>query len=128
MPGKRVLVVDDYEDTRELYGEYLRFAGYDAVTAADGSTALEYARQQKWDVIVLDIALPRLDGLTVLRHLRSDASTRDVPVIVLSASVREHVRAEALATGANLFLPKPCAPDELEGAIRKFAAGRGDDR
>ena len=118
MPTHRVLVVDDYEDSRELYGEYLRFAGYDVATAPDGAAALSCALQQNCDVIVLDLALPKFDGLTILRLLRSNPQTRELPVIVLSASVGEQIRAEAIAAGADLFLSKPCAPEELEAAIR----------
>ena len=117
-----VLVVDDYEDTRELYGEYLRLAGYEVLTAADGDAALHCALQHSCDAIVLDLALPKFDGLAVLRLLRSTRKTNAIPVIILSASVGANVRAEALAAGANQFLTKPCSPDELEQALREILA------
>jgi len=124
MAGARVLVVDDYEDSRELYGEFLRLAGYDVVTAADGDAALRCALRQDCDIIVLDLALPKFDGLAVLRMLRSTARTRSIPVIILSASVGGDVRAQALEAGADRFVTKPCWPDELEGVVRELLAAR----
>ncbi len=126
-PSVRVLVVDDYEDTRELYREYLGYVGYDVSTAADGDAALRCALRQNCDVIVLDLALPKLDGLTVLRMLRSNSHTKDVPVIVLSASANALMRAEALAAGANLFVAKPCSPEELDAAIRGVLTARSTE-
>lgn len=127
MARATVLVVDDYEDSRELYAEYLRLAGYEVMTAADGDAALQCALKQTCDAIVLDVALPRLDGLAVLRLLRSSKRTTAVPVIILSASISAEVRLQALAAGANRFLTKPCAPDELEKTLRDFlgAPSRG---
>jgi two-component system, cell cycle response regulator DivK len=122
--GERVLVVDDYDDNREAYAEYLRFVGYEVSTAADGDAALRCALQGTIDVIVLDVALPKLDGLAVLNVLRSNSMTRNVPVIILSASVSGQVRDDSLAAGANLFLAKPCLPEDLESAIRKLLSGQ----
>src|SRR5436853_7834924 len=118
MAGHRVLVVDDYQDSREAYAGYLRFLGYEVARAADGNAALECALAQSCDVIVLDIALPKLDGLSVLRLLRSNPRTADVPVIVVSASTSADIRSATDAAGANMFLAKPCPPDEVELAIR----------
>jgi two-component system cell cycle response regulator DivK len=118
MPGQRVLVVDDYQDSREAYAEYLRFVGYEVSSAADGNAALDCALAQSCDVIVLDIALPKLDGLSVLRRLRANPRTADVPVIIVSAATSAEIRSAADAAGANMFLAKPCPPDEVELAIR----------
>jgi CheY-like chemotaxis protein len=75
-------------------------------------------------VVVLDVALPKLDGLEVLRLLRSSSVTKDVPVIIMTALAGDHIRAQALAAGANAFLLKPCSPEELEVAIRKVLAAK----
>lgn len=119
MAGEKVLVVDDYEDSRELYAEYLRLCGYEVFTAADGEAALRCASERTCDLIVLDLALPKFNGISVLKRLREDASVR-TPVIILSASVAETVRREALDAGADRFLTKPCAPDDLESSIREL--------
>jgi len=125
MAGERVLVVDDYEDARVMYVEFLRFVGYDAIGAADGVEALHCAAARSCDLIVLDIAMPKFDGLTVLRQLRSNPSTRSTPVIILSASVEKQVGDEARAAGADLFLSKPCSPEQLEEAISQVLMKRG---
>ena len=114
----RVLIVDDFEDARDLYAEFLRLQGYEVTGAADGPAALNLALPAEYDVIVLDLALPRMDGLEVLRQLRADPRTRRTPIIILSASVGQEPREDALAAGADLFLEKPCLPDELEHAIQ----------
>jgi two-component system, cell cycle response regulator DivK len=124
MARGKILVVDDYADNRELYGEYLRLAGYDVSTAADGDAALRCALHQACDLIVLDLALPKFDGLSVLRLLRGNALTRSLPVIIVSASVGADVREQALQAGADRFLGKPCSPDELETVARELLTAR----
>src|SRR5437868_6988489 len=119
MAGERVLIVDDYEDGRLMYCDYLRHVGYDATSAADGDEALRCAATNTCDVIVLDVAMPKLDGLQVLRKLRGNEATKAVPVIILSASADKRVRDEATSAGADLFLEKPCEPELLEAAIRQ---------
>ena len=113
----RILIVDDFEDARELYAEFLRLRGYEVTGAADGQAALHLALPAQYDAIVLDLALPRLDGIAVLRALRADPGTANTPIIILSASVGGEAREETLRAGADLFLEKPCLPDELEAAL-----------
>ena len=121
----RILIVDDFDDARELYAEFLRVQGYEVNGAADGPEALNLALPAQYDVIVLDLALPRMDGLEVLRHLRRNPATRRTPIIILSASVGQEPREDAIEAGADLFLEKPCLPDELESAIQSFLPKRG---
>lgn len=113
----RILIVDDFEDARELYAEYLRMRGFEVTGAADGQAALHLALPSGYDLIILDLALPRMDGIAVLRELRKSPSTARTPIIILSASVGTEPREETLRAGADLFLEKPCLPDELEKAI-----------
>ena len=115
----RVLVVDDYDDVRELYATYLRHVGYDVSMAADGNAALRCALHETCDLIVLDVSLPAMDGMTILRLLRANPKTKDIPVIMLSAAVGETVRPQAREAGATMFLGKPCLPEELDEAIRR---------
>jgi DNA-binding response OmpR family regulator len=114
---KRVLVVDDYDDARDLYSEYLRGIGYRVSTAADGEQALHLALTEQFDAIVLDIALPRLDGLSVLRALRAESRGAQMIILVLSASVGVDPKSAALGAGADLFIEKPCLPDDLGTAL-----------
>ena len=124
MPRERVLVVDDYADAREVYAEYLKFVGYQAASGADGDAALRCALQDGCDLLVLDIAMPNRDGIAILRILRANPRTEALPVIIFSALVGATVRAEALEAGADLFLEKPCTPEELERGIRHVLDGR----
>lgn len=120
----RILVVDDYADSREMYAEMLSFAGYLVVTAKDGAEALERAEKEHFDLIVLDIALPRMDGMTVIKELRTRPETKGVAIITLSASVGDHMHKTVLDAGADLALDKPCLPDDLEATIRRVLQRR----
>jgi two-component system cell cycle response regulator DivK len=114
----RVLLVEDYEDAREMYSEMLQLAGYEVVPAKDGQEALDLARKEHFDLVVLDVALPKVDGITVIRTLRGQPKTEYVPIITLSALVSRGMHKVILAAGANLALDKPCLPQDLEAAVR----------
>jgi CheY-like chemotaxis protein len=116
--ARRVLIVDDLEDLREMYATYLRSFGYEVLLAVDGAEALSIARHGRPDLIVSDLALPGMDGFELIRTLRQRGST--VPIITLSASIFPTVRETVMALGANLALQKPTLPDELESEIRKM--------
>lgn len=121
-----VLVVDDLEDGRQICAEYLSFKGYGVATAADGVEALEQAFELLPDVILMDISLPRMDGLEATRRLRSDARTRDIPVIALTAHALKSARDSAIEAGCDSVVTKPCPPNELERAVRRqLEQGRG---
>lgn len=120
----RILIVDDFEDARELYAEFLRLRGFEVSCAADGPAALQLALPPQYDLVVLDLALPRMDGMAVLRALRAHPAAPRTRIIILSASVGTEAREQALAAGADLFLEKPCLPDELETAIVQLLRAR----
>jgi CheY-like chemotaxis protein len=116
--GRLVLVVEDFEDAREMYAQFFRFAGYRVLTAATGLEAMEIIKTERPDVIVMDISLPQMSGTEVTRVLKGDPATRDIPVLALSAHAGEsHARA-ALEAGVDEYCPKPCPPEELEKRIR----------
>ena len=106
-----VLVVDDDADSRLIYSEYLRAHGWLAFTAADGRIALDKIEELRPDAIMLDLAMPRVDGWTVLRRLRDSSWTVDVPVVVVTASMS--ARDLAFQAGCDAFLLKPCPPETL---------------
>jgi len=108
-----VLVADDDEDILVLVRTVLERAGYEVSAVRDGAEAIAAARQRRPDLAVLDVAMPELDGLEVLRRLRADASTSDVPVLLLSARVQEDDVARGFATGADAYVQKPFSPREL---------------
>jgi len=119
-----ILLVEDYEDAREMYAEMFRLTGYRVVCARDGQEALDRASAERFDVIVMDIALPKVDGIRAIETLRSKPETKTTVVIALSATVGDQIHAAAIAAGADMFYEKPCPPDHLEEEIRKLLARR----
>lgn len=120
-----MLVVDDDPDLRHLLGEVLLRAGYVVDTAQDGRAALRRLFETRPDVVLLDVAMPVLDGWTTLERIRE---LSDVPVIMLTAQGSEPERIGALRAGADDFIVKPCGHGELlarlEAVLRRFRAGR----
>ena len=109
----RVLVVDDEADIVALVAYHLARAGYRVSTAASGSDALAAARQEHPALIVLDLMLPGLSGYEVLEQLRAGDGTREIPVLMLTARRDEQDRIRGLSLGADDYLTKPFAPQEL---------------
>jgi two-component system, cell cycle response regulator DivK len=106
-----VLVIDDDLDARRIYCDYLKAKGLAAFTASDGRAGIEKTNDLKPDAIVLDLAMPRVDGWTVLKQLRESSWTAPIPIIVVTALV--DVRDEAFQAGCDAFLIKPCAPETV---------------
>ena len=115
-----ILVVDDYPVTRRILGYTLRKQGYDVVPAADGEEALARLSDHAIDLAILDIAMPGMDGITLLKQIRADPRLRELPVVMLSASGQDQDRITARAEGANAFLSKPCSSHELLDTVRRF--------
>src|SRR3954452_6311908 len=107
----RVMVVDDDVTVREVVVTYLRAAGYDVGEAADGESALDDLRDERADLVVLDLMLPGIDGLEVCRRIRAKGD--DVPVIMLTALGSETDRVVGLERGADDYVTKPLSPREL---------------
>jgi CheY-like chemotaxis protein len=124
-PGGFVLVVDDFADNREMYAEYLRFAGFEVAEASDGREALEKARALLPDVIVMDLSLPVMDGWTATRALKADPRTKQIAVIVVTGHALAGHSQGAAEAGCDAFLTKPCLPDILEQKVRQMLSSRG---
>jgi two-component system alkaline phosphatase synthesis response regulator PhoP len=112
---KTVLVVDDERQIAEIARDYLRHAGYAVITATDGVAALTMARAERPDLVVLDLALPRMDGLDVAKTLRRESA---IPIIMLTARVEEADRLRGLELGADDYITKPFSPRELVARVR----------
>lgn len=125
-----VLLVEDAADTREMYADYLRHCGFAVTTATNGTEALDAARVQVPDLILMDAAMPGLDGWRATELLKSDPRTRDVPILMLTAHVFPEHRAKAEEVGAQGFIAKPCMPDELArevaAALHRWRNRAGD--
>lgn len=112
-----VYIVEDHGDTRDGYAEYLTGCGFEVRVVGDAREFWQIVDQLVPDVILMDLRLPEVDGWTLTREVRNDARTSRVPVLVVSASVREEDRALALESGADAFLSKPCNLDDMVRGI-----------
>jgi two-component system cell cycle response regulator DivK len=120
-----VLIVDDSPDARAMYGEYLEFCGYRVVTANNGEEGLA-AAQAEWPALILmDLAMPRMDGWEAIRRLRADPMTSDIPIVALSAYAFGDAPQRAREAGADLCLSKPCLPPQVARVVRAMLSSRG---
>lgn len=111
--GKVVLVVEDFEDNRFMMRRLLEMSGYRVVEAVNGQQAVERAREERPDVILMDLSLPVLDGLAATRRIREEGGLGKVPIIAVSAHDSADFHAEALAAGCNEYVTKPIDFDQL---------------
>ena len=128
--GKKILIVEDERDVVDLLALNLRKAGGFVIsTAGDGAAGLEKARKEKPAFIILDLMLPKMSGLEVCKILKTDAATRDIPVMMLTAKAEEIDRIVGLEFGADDYVTKPFSPREVIlriKAILRRAVGDGD--
>ena len=117
---RTVLVVEDFDDTRYVWRLALEERGYRVTEAADGRTAVETARRERPDIVLMDISLPVLDGFRATQELRADASTRDALILAVTAHNESEYRANALAAGFNAFVTKPVDFDWLDDLIKQL--------
>jgi DNA-binding response OmpR family regulator len=115
---RTILVVEDEKEIRELLAHYLRKEGFAPILAADGEAALSTVRKERPDLVLLDIMLPKADGLEVLRAIRSDAGLAQTPVVMLTAKGDETDRVVGLELGADDYVQKPFSPREVVARIK----------
>ncbi len=120
-----ILVVDDYVVTQRVLGTQLRKGGYEVITASSGREALTQLAQHQFDLLIFDVAMPEMDGITLLETVRQDATNAHLPVIMLTASVLDEDRIRAQTAGATEFLTKPISSwDLLEVVTRQLASAQ----
>ena len=117
-----VLIVDDYEDNREMYSQYLQFAGLRVAEAANGKEALSKTTELMPDLIVMDLSLPGVDGWQATRLIKADPKTRDILVLALTGHALEGASQGAKDAGCDGFLTKPCLPEDLCREIQRMLA------
>jgi CheY-like chemotaxis protein len=115
--AKRVLVVDDDEMVLMALDELLSPEGYEVHTVLSGAEALKRLDQNGYDLLVLDIIMPEMDGLELCKKIREREGYKETPIVFLTAKSREEDRVIGLEAGANLFLSKPISPEKLLGII-----------
>jgi two-component system, cell cycle response regulator DivK len=117
-----VLIVDDYQDAREMYAEYLEFSGFRVAEARNGLEAVEKAFALRPSVILMDLSLPVMDGWEATRRLKSDARTRSIPVVALTGHALDGSSRGAQDVGCDAYVIKPCLPDELVQEVQRVLA------
>src|SRR6266850_2835970 len=118
-PRPAVLVVEDEPNIRELVCLHLGLENYECVPCGDGESALTLARSRRFDLVILDVMLPGLDGVTVCRAIRRESENPDVPVLMLTARREESDKVVGLESGADDYLTKPFGVRELVARVRK---------
>ncbi len=121
----KILIAEDSATIRRLVAARLAADGYDVVEAADGEEALDLARSNHPDLLILDKVMPKLDGFEVVRALREDPATRQVPIVMLTAQTSEEDVLGGLGLGVEEYMPKPFSPRELSLRVRRVLA-RGE--
>ncbi len=117
-PGRLVMIVDDFEDNREMYADYLRFQGFDVAVAATGEEAVELAKSLVPDVVVMDLSLPGIDGFEATRQVRAMPHLQHVRVIALTGHSDQLNASRAREAGCHDFIEKPCLPADLVARVR----------
>ena len=120
---KTFLVVEDFEDSRFMMRRLLEMAGYQVLEATDGEQAVRMASEQRPALILMDLSLPKLDGLSATREIRKKRGLRNIPIVAVSAHDSPETRAEALAAGCNEYVTKPIDFDNLNAILKRFIAG-----
>ncbi len=115
-----ILVVEDFDDAREMYRDYLEFAGFRVETARDGREAIDKAHALHPDLILMDLSLPGVDGWEATRLLKADPATRHLLIVALSAHALAAEGDRARAAGCDGFIAKPCLPPDLVTEITRY--------
>lgn len=130
MSGETILIVEDNERNLKLVRDVLQFNGYRTLEARSAEEGLELAASERPALVLMDIQLPGMDGIAALEHLRSDETTRHIPVIALTASAMSHDRERIRRAGFDGYMPKPISVGVLVETIERLlatAARRGGE-
>ncbi|HZD55259.1 MAG TPA: response regulator [Anaerolineales bacterium] len=122
---KKILIVEDEPDTAEMFAEMMRMSGYEIYKAYNGSSAVALVRKEKPAAVVLDLMMPDLSGLEVLRLVRNDVNIADTPVIVVSAKSLPSDIKDGLEAGASVYLTKPVGYLDLKAAVENAIRSSG---
>ena len=121
-PGAQplVLVVEDYQDAREMYAEYLQYSGFRVAEAKNGNEAVAQARSLRPDLILMDLSLPGMDGWEATRVLKADEATKHIPIVALTGHALAGASEGARKAGCDSFVTKPCLPDDLVVEVKRM--------
>ncbi len=116
----RILLVDDEPDIVEVFAKRLQLEGYEVLMAIDGEAALAKARQEKPDLIILDLMLPKMDGYKVCSFLKKDSRSAQIPIIIVTARIQDSEEKLGYECGANAYFTKPFDSTDLMAKIRSL--------
>ena len=125
---KQFLVVEDFEDSRFMMRRLLEMAGFGVLEASDGEEAVQIAVAERPVLILMDLSLPKLDGLAATRKIRQKKGLKRVPIVAVSAHDSPETRAEALDAGCNEYVTKPIDFDRLRDLVQRFLPGQAGSR
>ena len=120
MSDKNVMVVEDNEKNRKLMRVVLKAKGYNIIEAATGEEALNLLKNQKPDIILMDIQLPGIDGLTLIKQIKASVITKDIPIIAVTAYAMKGDEQKILDTGCDAYVSKPINTQELPLIVEKY--------
>lgn len=121
----KILIAEDERDIRDLVAFTLRFAGHEVFAASNGEEAVEMAPQVNPDLILMDVRMPRMTGYEACKAMKANPDLKDIPVVFLSAKGQENEIQQGLDAGAEEYLLKPFAPDQLSARIKVILAKFG---
>jgi len=121
--SKKILAVDDSPSMRHMVGVTLRAAGYEVIEAADGEEALEYARSQPVDLVLADVNMPRMDGITLVAQLRALPDYHLTPMLLLTTESSQQSKQLGKRAGATGWMVKPFHPDQLLATLERVLSG-----
>ena len=124
MANERILIVEDNEKNRKLVRDTLQYKGYETIEAETGEDGVRLAKERLPALVLMDIQLPGIDGITALGQLRADPATRAIPVIAITASVMSQDRQKIMAAGFDAFQSKPISVKELFETISRILDAR----
>ena len=121
----RIMIVDDAATVRMYHRELVEALGHQVVEAENGIEALEKALGATWDLFLVDVNMPKMDGYRLVREMRSGEDLREVPVVMVSTEAEARDKEQAWAAGANHYLVKPVRPEALQAVVRALAGEAG---
>ncbi len=126
MASGRVLIAEDNEKSLKLFRDVLQVNGYETLEATTGEQAVDLATRHEPDLVLMDIQLDGIDGLTALRRLRQEERTASVPIVAVTAQAMAGDREHFLEAGFDDYIPKPVNVLELVATVRRYCGGQGD--
>lgn len=118
---KKILIIEDNEKNRVLFTDIMKYYGYDVIEAENGEQGISMAKEQRPDLILLDMQMPVMDGFAALKLLRSDAKTMDIKIIAVTSFAMKGDREKILSAGADDYMAKPVDTRKLSEMVKRLA-------